>query len=96
MFAGMYYPYPFDFYFHQLHWTPLTTVSYTNFIDSNSLSLSRALVQAEDDEINIVLFQVLGNEKPEAITSGPLFHVEKVFQNDAHILIVYHRNPRGG
>jgi hypothetical protein len=96
MFAGMYYPYPFVFYFDQLEWTTLTTVSYTNYVDSNSLSLSRALVQAEDDNINIILFQVLGNERPEAIASGPLFHVEKIFQNDAQILIVYHRNPRSG
>jgi hypothetical protein len=94
LFAGMYYPYSFVFYFDQLKWTPLTTVSYTNYIDSNSLSLSRALVQAEDDNINIVLFQVLGNEKPEAIKSGPMFFVEKIFQNDAHILIVYHRKPQ--
>jgi hypothetical protein len=96
MFAGLYYPYPFVFYFDQLDWTPLTTVSYTNFVDSNFLSLSLALVQAEDDNIKIVLFQVLGNEKPEAIASGPSFHVEKIFQNDAHILIVYRRNPRSG
>ncbi len=94
LFAGMYYPYPFVFYFDQLDWTPLTTVSYTNYIDSNSLSLSRALVQAEDDNINIVLFQDLGNEEPDSITSAPMFHIEKIFQNDAHILIVYHRNLR--
>jgi len=94
MFAGMYYSYPFVFYFDQLDWTPLTTVSYTNYIDSNSLSLSRALVQAEDDNINIILFQVLGNEKPQTIASGQLFRVEKIFQNDAHILIVYHRKPQ--
>jgi len=93
MFAGMYYPYPFVFYFGQLHWTPLTIQFLTNYINSNSLSLAKALVQAQRDDINIVLFQVLGSEKPEDIAVGPLFYVEKIFQNDAHILIVYDRKP---
>ena len=92
MFAGMYYPYRFDFYFGQLAWTPVNTVLMTNII-SNPISLARAFAEAGTDNINIVLFQVLGGQKASSIAIGPNFYVEKIFQNDAHTLIVYHREP---
>jgi len=93
LFAGMYYPYPFDFYFGQLSWTPINLEYMTRYINSNSLSLSLAVAEAERDNIQVVLFQVLGKQSPNEPAAGPLFHEEKIFRNEAHTLIVYTRKP---
>ena len=76
MFAGMYYPYSFGFYFGQLGWTPVHTVLMTTDI-SNPISLAQALTQADVEHINMVLFQVLGDQNPNSIVVEPNFYAEK-------------------
>ena len=92
MFAGMYYPYRFEFYFNQLNWKPEYTLSMTNYRDNDSLSLSQALTEAENNNFDIVLFQVFGSELPQ-VKDMHGFSEEKLFKNDAHTLIVFERNP---
>ena len=94
MFTGMNYPYYFDFYFNQLNWMPEYNVLQTNNKDNDSVSLSRALAEADTEKFNIVLFQVLGNEIPNPNDTKHYFYEEKIFRNDAHILIVYHRKTQ--
>jgi hypothetical protein len=90
LFTGMYYPYDFDFYFTQLNWTPNNKVFKTNRGDSDSVSLSRALIEAEQDKIDVILFQVLGNSLPKVMDMGHFSEVQ-IFKTDAQTLIVYER-----
>jgi hypothetical protein len=92
MFAGMYYPYPFQFYFDQLQWMPKYTVLMTDPGVADSDSLSRTFAQAGLDKFDIVLFQVLGNKVPPIKEMGQ-FSEEIIFKNDAHTLVVYERKP---
>jgi hypothetical protein len=92
MFAGMYYTYRFEFYFNQLDWKPEYTLSMTKYLDDDSLSLSQALTEAENNNFDIVLFQVLGSELPQ-VKDMHDFSEEKIFKNDAQTLIVFERNP---
>ncbi len=94
LFAGMYYRYDFDFYFSQLSWKP---VFYPQLIanpgSDNSINLSQALAVADSEQINIILFQVLGNNRSVVNSIWSSFYEEKIFVNDAQMLIVYHRKP---
>jgi hypothetical protein len=94
LFAGMYYRYNFDFYFGQLSWIhiyyPQLIATYGS---SNSVNLSQAVIEADADHINTILFQVLGNNKTTVIPDVRSFHEEKIFINDAHVLVVYGRKP---
>jgi hypothetical protein len=62
-------------------------------LHSNSLNLSQAVAEADTDQINIILFQVLGNNKTAVIPVEGSFHEEKTFINEAHVLVVYRRQP---
>lgn len=93
MFTGMYYDYIFEFYFAQLNWYPTSRLLLTNNGDNDAVSLSLGLAEAENAKINIVLFQVLGNEIPKVKDIGCYFYEERIFRNDAHTLVVYHRKP---
>jgi hypothetical protein len=94
LFAGMYYPYDFDFYFGQLDWKPIYFPELmAKYLYSNSLNLSQAVAEADTDQINIILFQVLGNNKTAVIPVVGSFHEEKTFINEAHVLVVYRRQP---
>ncbi len=93
MFTGMYYDYYFAFYFDQLNWYPESKLLITNHEDRDSVSLSLALAEAETSKINIILFQVLGNEIPKVKDIGCCFYEERIFRNAAHTLVVYHRKP---
>ncbi len=93
MFAGMYYPYPFDFYFGQLAWRPINLEYMSKYLDDNALSLSQAAAEAERDDMQVILFQVLGKDVPGANAAGPNFQETKIFKNEAHTLIVYTRKP---
>jgi hypothetical protein len=92
LFTGMYYPYFFDFYFNQLGWAPDHKILLTNIEDNDSVSLSRALIEAEAANFDIVVFQVLGKEPPQGVDTGR-YREEKTLRNDAHLLIIYHRTP---
>ena len=93
MFTGMYYDYIFEFYFAQLNWHPTSRLLLTNNGDNDAVSLSSGLAEAENAKINIVLFQVLGNEIPKVKDIGHYFYEERIFRNDAHTLVIYHRKP---
>ncbi len=93
LFTGMYYHYFFDFYFGQLNWTPENQVLITNMNDNDTVSLSRGLAEADATQYNIVLFQVLGSEIPDISNANATFYEEKIFKNDAHTLVIYHRIP---
>lgn len=93
MFTGMYYDYIFEFYFAQLNWYPTSRLLLTNNGDNDAVSLSSGLAEAENAKINIVLFQVLGNEIPKVKDIGHYFYEERIFRNDAHTLVIYHRKP---
>jgi hypothetical protein len=94
LFAGMYYPYDFDFYFGQLGWKPVYYPQLmATLASSNAMNLSQALAEADTDHIDIILFQVLGNNKTAVIPVMGSFTEEKLFMNDAHVLVVYRRNP---
>jgi hypothetical protein len=92
LFTGMYYPYRFDFYFNQLNWTPAYDVFMTEQSDSDSISLSHALVEAGIDKSDLILFQVMGNAPARGDGLGA-FVETKIFKNEAYSLIVYARNP---
>ena len=94
LFAGLYYPYDFDFYFGQLDWKPAYYPQLmAKYLYSNSLNLSQAVAEADADHINIILFQVLGNNKTAVIPTVGSFHEEKTFINQAQALVVYRRKP---
>lgn len=90
MFAGMYYPYQFDFYFRQLDWMPNYYTYMTRYID-DSFSLSQALAEARSGNFDILLFQVLGNKIPH-VQDMHGFSEGKIFKNDAQTLIVFERD----
>ena len=92
LFTGMYYPYRFDFYFNQLQWMPAFDVFMANQADSDSVSLSHALVEAGADKSDLILFQVLGDTIPHVNDPGGFIET-KVFKNEAYSLIVYERKP---
>lgn len=89
--GGLYYPYSFAFYSDQLHWKPQEILYRSKSqVSSNSDSAELAIVLAEAKIKNdpIVLFHVLGKEIPQ-MPSSTDYRLEKVFLNDAHMLVVY-------
>ncbi len=102
LFTGMYYQYAgFNFYYPQLDWYPNHTELLISTHDEQLISadnqneaiiLTGMLDEAGKNNFSVVLYQVLGKDAPQPqSTSG--FHLEKVFQNDAHILVVYAKTP---
>ncbi len=100
--TGMYSPYPaLNFYYNKLDWHPHYKVLQISSHDEQLISddsknegviVSKMLNEAKRDNFSIVLYQVLEKDIPQMQhTSG--FRLEKVFQNDAHILVVYSRAP---
>lgn len=89
--TGMYYPYrSFSFYFGQLDWDPRSEVFLTDRPENLTGSLTQALAKARAENFDVVLYQVTDDENLPAPDSLG-FTQEKVFQNDAHMLIVYLR-----
>jgi hypothetical protein len=94
LFAGMYYPYDFDFYFGQLDWKPIYYPQLiATYESSNAMNLSQAVAEADADHVNMILFQVLGDNKTPVIPVVGSFHQEKTFVNEAQVLVVYRREP---
>jgi hypothetical protein len=98
MFTGMYYPYSFSFGFKQLKWEPDHVVSSIRPEDVESLSeserISHKLEEADNDNRTVVLYQVLGGDVLHDTPTGK-YTEEKIFRNQAHILIAYVRGePR--
>jgi hypothetical protein len=121
LFAGLDYPYYFDFYFHQLDWHPRRKVDkflisenrageFTLYFDelhwrpqrmldpllvsgpqSESAVLAEALGEANRGDFSVVLYHVLGNDIP-ILPQNAQFRQEQVFQNEAHVLVIYTMN----
>jgi hypothetical protein len=96
LFAGMYYYYPVALYLDkgirfgcstdEAHRTryPITTT------DDPTL-LTQLLARAAQDGFDVVLLQLYGQTVPELPALPPGFHQERVFENDAHRLVLYAR-----
>lgn len=91
LFTGMYYPYiSFAFYFGKLDWQPNHEIVLTEKTEDYKALLSEALAKAHADNFDVVLYQVAGNQIPQVANSHN-FVQEKIFENEAHTLVVYYR-----
>ena len=91
LFTGMHYRYiSFAFYFSKIDWEPNHEIVLTEKADDQTAAVSEALVNADNDNFDVVLYQIAGNEVPQ-IADSHNFVEEKIFRNDAHMLIVYRR-----
>ena len=92
LFAGMYYEYNFFFYVKKLGWRPPMSdilISDINLQD-DSVNLRNALHEADQRGFDNILFFVIGDEIP-VIPEGSPFEQDRVFQNDAHTIVVFNR-----
>ncbi|MFC1975644.1 hypothetical protein ACFLXQ_04540 [Chloroflexota bacterium] len=94
-FAGLYYPYAFEFYFQKFNWAPTFDVQYVEKIQyyvggekDDAENLGKSLFKAKTDDVQVVLYHMLGEDIPE-IQDKHGFDKEKVFRNDAHTLVLY-------
>jgi hypothetical protein len=92
LFTGMYYPYiSFAFYFGKLDWTPNHEIVLTEKTEDYGALLSEALMKANADDFDVILYQIAGDQIPQ-IVDAQNFVQEKIFRNDAHTLVVYYRS----
>jgi hypothetical protein len=99
LFAGLYYPYLFDFYIDQLHWAPhykivryqkaYEVVSHDKAYDE-TYAVSQMLDTAGRFDIDLLVYHVLGEHIPKPGNTG-YFKQERVFSNHAHTIVVYQR-----
>ena len=94
LFTGMYYPYrSFSFYFSQLDWKPDGKTLLTDKSSSQADSLQEAFAKADAENFDVVLYQITAGETLQTENSFG-FEQEKIFQNDAHMLIAFSKgNP---
>lgn len=96
LFSGMYYRYPLGFYFKKYHWFPKYGVLFVvrEELDNESLALSGVLSQAKQDGFGLVLWQVKGQNIPQASANADscLAHV---FRNQAHTVILFSMSQNG-
>jgi hypothetical protein len=59
---------------------------------NEALDLSNALSAAGQEDYDLVLYQVNGNFLPQRNATGN-FCLEKVFKNQAHMLLLFSRPP---
>jgi hypothetical protein len=85
LFAGLDYPYYFDFYFHQLDWHPEYEIFDTSHATEN---LPTILVEAEMKGFSVVVYHAPGKNVP-LLSDASHFQQERIIRNDAHLLIVY-------
>jgi len=92
LFSSMNYYYYFEFYFAKLGWYPANEVLESDVTQNETESLSNILTEAKKKNFNIVLYQVPGRDmtQPQYLD----YILEKVFSNQAHILVVYHKVHR--
>lgn len=91
-FAGLSYYYWFAYYFMRLHWQADHDVVQGDNVegDAQTLAVENALRDAARDGRHLVLYHVRGDTVPEPAEMHG-FDVEKVFRNQAHILVLYAR-----
>jgi hypothetical protein len=83
----------FGLYFDPLDWHPQRKINRLLMTGGGeSDNLSKMLVFAGDNDFDVVVYQVLGTDIPRARETGD-FHLEKVFRNEAHVLLVYSKAP---
>lgn len=87
LFAGLNYPYYFNFYFNKLAWFPKHNTLKAKVGQSDDQAISKAITSAEKNHEQVILFQVLGKVIPQYPTDNSFSKV-KIFQNKAHILLV--------
>ena len=87
--GGMTYHYYFEFYDYMFNWRPGATFQRADNTIGDPEALSQALVEAQINDYQIVLFQVLDKDIPQ-LPNPSTFHQEKVFRNSAQVLVVYH------
>ena len=91
MFAGMSFPYYFDFYCNKLDWYPSFTVLKSGSKEDDAAALRRSLREAEKKGCAVVVFHVRRDafEEINDTTAMHGYGVLKIFKNQAHALIVF-------
>lgn len=88
-FTGMSYPYFFNFYFYKMNWTPDYDVKLIEKDGKNeSGEIIKSLREAKQNNISVVVYHLLGEDIP-LISNTYNYKIEKIFQNQAHKIIVY-------
>ena len=93
--TGMYYEYTFFFYARKVNWVPSKSDIFLSDIENqdDALNLENALIEAERQDYNNVLFFVLGEDIPP-MPEDSVYHEEQVFQNMAHQIVIYSRDEQ--
>ena len=92
LFSEMYYQYYLSFYFAKFNWHPTYTIRLFDENSDETVDLSKVMSEAEQEGYNLVLYQVGGNNVPQSNTIEG-FCLDKVFKNQAHMLMLYSRMP---
>jgi len=92
LFSEMYYQYYLSFYFAKFNWHPTYDIRLSAMNVNEALDLSNALSAAGQEDYDLVLYQVNGNFLPQRNATGN-FCLEKVFKNQAHMLLLFSRPP---
>ncbi|MCB0162653.1 MAG: hypothetical protein KDI79_00415 [Anaerolineae bacterium] len=87
-FTGMYYPYYLDFYLAKFDWWPDYEVDLVDIDRDETDVLDLSLAAAEAEEVDVVVYHVLGNTVP-ALPEVHDYVLQKVFRNQAQTLVVF-------
>jgi hypothetical protein len=90
LFAGLDYPYFFNYYFDKLNWQPDYVIDLPENPPGGGVDISGVLARAERGNFDAVIYQVSGKDIPKTQQAGH-FRLKKVIQNQAHILMIYYR-----
>ena len=90
LFSEMFYNYYLSFYFAKFNWHPTYDIRISAENADETSTLSDVLSEAGQEGFNLVLYQIRGNYLPQSNDTGG-FCVEKVFKNQAHILLLFSR-----
>ncbi len=88
LFSGMNYRYPLDFYFGKYDWHPAFDVHLVPGEPDENAALLQVLAEAEQQNYDLVLWQVRGNQIPQRSASGRFCQL-KEFRNQAHRLLLF-------
>ena len=91
--TGLYNYYPFRYYFDKYDWQPPHfNIMYSDIENQDdALNLNAALVEAQDQNYDMVLFFRLGESTPP-IPEGSIYHLEGSFSNQSHTLLIYKKD----
>jgi hypothetical protein len=88
LFSGMDYRYPVGFYFAKYAWHPTFDVRLVPGAPDEGAALLQVLAEAEQQNQELVLWQVTGSQMPQRSESGRFCQI-KEFRNQAHRLVLF-------